>query len=261
MQLSNDPFVDAEDRPRVLRGVAVVTGATRLAEMAGKIGFDTVWIEVEHGPASFSEVEALCVATEAGGAVPTVRLPDAERHHVLRALEVGARIVVVPLVNDAETARQIVQHGKFRRWGCAGSTRAAAGSTTVWTLLEAFEQANARAHLIAQIETLEAVQNLEAICSVPGLAGILIGPGDLSVSAGKIGDFTDPEMIDLVAGCMKRARAQGKHAGILVAPGPMLDAALAAGCDLVFCGATSPNLTRAWRDLLASMTTGAEPRV
>lgn len=262
MQLSNDPFVDAEDRPRVLRGVAVVTGATRLAEMAGKIGFDTVWIEVEHGPASFSEVEALCVATEAGGAVPTVRLPDAERHHVLRALEVGARIVVVPLVNDAETARQIVQHGKFPPLGLRGfNTRSRGLNYGLDPLLEAFEQANARTHLIAQIETLEAVQNLEAICSVPGLAGILIGPGDLSVSAGKIGDFTDPEMIDLVAGCMKRARAQGKHAGILVAPGPMLDAALAAGCDLVFCGGDLPNLTRAWRDLLASMTTGAEPRV
>src|SRR4051812_31830516 len=92
-------FEDAAGTPRVLRGVAIYSGATRLAELAGKIGFDTVWIEMEHGPSEFEQVERLCVATEVGGAIPTVRIPDAERHHVLRALEVGARIVVVPMIN------------------------------------------------------------------------------------------------------------------------------------------------------------------
>src|SRR4051812_17984264 len=93
--VTSDVFLGADGRRRVLIGTAVYTGSTRLAELAGKIGFGAVWIEVEHGPAGFELVESLCVATEAGGAVPTVRIPDNQRHHILRALEVGARVVVV----------------------------------------------------------------------------------------------------------------------------------------------------------------------
>ena len=255
--MQNDPFLDAQGQPKVVRGVAVVTGAPRIAEMAGRIGYDTVWIEVEHGPASFSEVEALCMATESGGAVPTVRLPDHHRHHVLRALEVGARIVVVPMINDAETARQLVQHGKFPPLGQRGfNTRSRGLNYGLDDLLQSFARANESTHLIAQIETLEAARNLEEICSVEGLSGILIGPGDLSVSAGKPAAFTDPEMIGLVTDIIRRARAQNKHAGILVAPGPMLDAALGAGCDLVFCGGDINDLAKAWRALLATTAAG-----
>lgn len=257
MQHLADPFLDAEGRPHVVRGVAVITGSPNIAEMAGRIGFDTVWIEVEHGPAGFERVEALCMAAESGGATPTVRLPDHHRHHVLRALEVGARIVIVPMVNDADTAREIVRWGKFPPLGARGfNTRSRGlnyGLAGLDKIETAFAEANARTHLIAQIETMEAVENLEAICAVDGLSGILIGPGDLSVSAGKTAAFGDPAMIALVADTIRRARAAGKHAGILVAPGPMLDAALAAGCDLVFCGGDINDLARSWRALLSSL--------
>ncbi len=250
-----DPFCDASGQARVLRGVAIISGAPRIAEMAGRLGFDTVWIEVEHGPAGFTEVEALCMAAESGGAIPTVRLPDHHRHHVLRALEVGARIVVVPMVNDAETTRELVRHGKFPPLGQRGfNTRSRGLNYGLDNLLESFQTANAGTHLIAQIETLEAVQNLEAICGVEGLSGILIGPGDLSVSAGKTAAFTDPEMIALVADIIQRTRACGKHAGILVAPGPMLEAALAAGADFVFIGGDVNDLAKAWRGVMETVT-------
>lgn len=254
MILRDDPFVDEAGNPRVLRGVTIISGATRLAELAGRIGFETVWIEVEHGPASFSEIEALCFAAEAGGAYPTVRIPDGQRHHVLRALEVGARIVVVPMVNDAETARQIVRHGKFPPLGSRGyNTRSRGVNYGLDDPTTGFARANARTHLFAQIETMEAVRNLDEICAVEGLAGIFIGPGDLSVSLGCTGALTDPELIDIVVHCVKRACEQGKHGGILVAPGPMLDAALKAGCDLVFAGGDITDLSKAWRNLLASL--------
>jgi 4-hydroxy-2-oxoheptanedioate aldolase len=115
----NDPFKGEDHQRRILKGVTIISGSARLVELAGQIGFDTVWIELEHGPASFSEVEILCMAAEARGAIPTVRVPDHQRHHILRALEVGARIVIVPMVNDADTARDIVKHGKFPPLGGA----------------------------------------------------------------------------------------------------------------------------------------------
>jgi 4-hydroxy-2-oxoheptanedioate aldolase len=88
---------------------------------------------------------------------------------------------------------------------------------------------------------------------VAGLSGILVGPGDLSAAYGKPGQFTDPKLIDVAAGCIRYARAVGRHAGILVAPGPMLDAALDAGADLIFCGGDYGDLTKAWQALLSSL--------
>ena len=249
-----DPFLDASGQPRRLRGVAVISGAPKIAELAGRLGFDTVWIEVEHGGASYSEIEVLCMAVEAGGALPTVRLPNHHREHVLRALEVGARLVVVPMIQDAAMARELVAHGKFPPLGQRGfNTRSRGlnyGIEGLAALSQTFARANADTQLIAQIETLEAAQRVEEICNVEGIAGILIGPGDLSVSLGKPAAFTDPELIALVAETIQRARACGKHAGILVAPGPLLDAALAAGCDLFFCGGDVNDLVRVWKPLL-----------
>lgn len=250
----NDVFKNEQGQPRVLRGVTLISGAPRLAELAGRIGFDTVWIEVEHGPAGFAEVETLCVAAEAAGAIPSVRIPDAQRHHVLRALEVGARILIVPMVNDAATARQIVEHGKFPPLGSRGyNTRSRGVGYGLTDPETAFQQANERTFLFAQVETRKAVENLETICAVDGLAGILIGPGDLSVSYGRVGKLADPELIATVADCIRRARMWGKHAGILVEPGPMFDAAMSAGADLIFCGGDLGTLTKAWRALLAGI--------
>ena len=251
-----DIFQDEAGRPRVLFGVTVISNAPRLAELAGRIGFDTVWIDVEHGTPGFSEVEALCTSVQAGGAIPTVRIPDAHRHHVLRTLETGARIVIVPMVNDAETARQVVTHGKFPPLGSRGfNTRSRGVDYGLEDAVTSFQRANESTYLFTQVETVEAVANVEAICKVDGLAGILIGPGDLSASAGRTGQLADPEVIRMVTETIKRARGLGKHAGILVSPGPLLDAAMSAGADLVFCGGDLTNLVPAWRELLSRMKT------
>lgn len=253
-----DVFAGQDGQPCRLRGVSIYSNSLRLAEMAARIGFDTIWIEMEHGPATFDQVEALCMAAQAGGAVATVRVPDGQRHHVLRALEAGARIVVVPMINTAAQARELVQFGKFPPLGLRGfNLRSRGVEYGIGDQKDIFRAANARTHLFAQIETMEAVENVEAICRVEGLAGILIGPGDLSVSAGCAGDMNGGRMIDIVTGCVRRARSLGCHAGILVPPGPLLDAALDAGCDLFFCGGDVTELALAWPQLLAAVTAAA----
>lgn len=254
---NHDPFLDAGGNPRTLRGVAILSGAPTLAELAGRVGFETVWIDVEHGTPSFTEIQNLCIATEAGGAVPTVRLPDHNRHHVLRALEVGARLVVVPMVNTAEIARELVQWGKFAPLGQRGfNTRSRGlnyGLDGVANIPTTFATANDCTHLIAQIETAEAADNLDEIIAVPGISGILVGPGDLSATLGKPGAFTDPALIALVADLIRRTRAQGKHAGIMTFPGPLLDAAIAAGADLLFFSGDFNDLSRTWRGMLETV--------
>lgn len=252
--MGGDVFVDAGGRPRVLRGATIYSGSTSVAEVAGRVGFETVWIEMEHGPAGFEKVEALCLAAEAGGAVPTVRVCDGQRCHVLRALEVGARIVMVPMVNTADQARQVVEYGKFPPLGRRGyNTRSRGVQFGLRGAKVDFAEANERTHLFAQIETQEALDSFEAICGVEGLSGIFIGPGDLSASLGCTGDLNSPRMVEIVTGCVRRARAMGKHAGILVAPGVLLEAALAAGCDLAFFCGDIMDLAWAWPQRLAQV--------
>ncbi len=250
----DDLFRTPDGLPRVVAGVAVYSGAPRLAELAARIGFDTVWIEIEHGPSGFDEAEHICMALEAAGATGTIRVPDAQRCHILRALETGAGIVIVPMVDDAETAARMVASGKFPPLGRRGfNARSRGVGYGLTPVAEAFAAANRRTHLIAQIETVEAVANLEAICAVEGLSGILIGPGDLSMSLGCGGDLAAPGLIRTACDCIRRARAAGRHAGILTGPGPLLDAALEAGCDLVFAGGDVTNLIDPWRGLLAGL--------
>jgi len=225
-----------------------------LAELAIKIGFDTVWVEMEHGPTDFGDAEALCLAAEAAGGFGTIRVPDGQRCHVLRALEVGARIVVVPMVNTAEQARQIVEFGKFPPVGLRGyNSRSRGVEYGLSDVKSAFARADQRTHLFAQVETTEAVKNLEVLCAVEGLSGVLIGPGDLSIALGCTGDLTNPRLIEVVCDCIRLARAAGRCAGILVGPGPMLRSAIEAGCNLCFCGGDFTNLITAWQQLLETV--------
>ena len=252
----NDLFMGEDGKLRLLRGVAIYSGATRLVELAIKVGFDTVWVEMEHGPTDFERAEQLCHAAEAAGGFATIRVSDSQRCHVLRALEVGARIVIVPMVNTAEQARQIVQFGKFPPLGLRGyNTRSRGVEYGIEPVKTAFEKANAHSHLFAQIETLEAVENLDDICAVPGLSGVLIGPGDLSVALGCVSEMTNPELIAVACDCIRRARLAGRLTGILVGPGPLLSAAIEAGCNLSFVGGDFTNLIPAWKKLLETVKT------
>jgi 2-keto-3-deoxy-L-rhamnonate aldolase RhmA len=113
-----------------------------------------------------------------------------------------------------------------------------------------FAHANERTHLFAQIESKQAVENLDAICAVEGLCGIFIGPGDLSVSLNLAGNLDSEPMVRIVCDCVRRARSAGKHVGILVPPGKLLDAAVEAGCDLLYYGGDVTELSMAWPLLL-----------
>lgn len=249
-----DVFSDKNGRPHVLLGAAINSASPRAAELAGRVGFDVVWIEMEHASADLMTAEAMCTAAQVGGALPLVRTSGYRREQILHALEIGARIVVVPLVNNAETAREVVRHGKFRPLGERGyNTRSRAANFGLEPLPAA--RMNAETYLFPQVETREAAANVQEILALEGIAGILIGPGDLSADLDRPGDFANPALCDLATTCIRAARAAGKHAGILVAPGPLLDAARAAGADLCIIGSDFGAMIQVWRDQVARCRT------
>jgi 4-hydroxy-2-oxoheptanedioate aldolase len=253
MSLHAPVFTNLNISP-VLWGVSLYTGSTRLAEMAGKIGFDVVWIEMEHGPTGFQNAENICLAAEAGGAVPAIRVPSGQRHHVLRALEIGARIIVVPMVDTAEEAAEIVHHGKFPPLGMRGFNNRTRGTGYgLKSLSDELANVNSETHLFVQVETRRAVENIEDICSVQGLTGILVGPCDLSMSYGMNGLLDSPMLISTVVEVLQKARRVGRRTAIVVPPGAMLNAVMEVGCDLVICGGDVANLAATWIELLESV--------
>jgi len=250
----DDIFKVRDDQDRPLFGVIVYSRSIEMAELAGHIGFDVVWIGMEHGPASHSEVQTLCCAVEVGKAIPAVRIQDGQRTHVLRALEVGARIVIVPMINNIDQARAVVEYGKYPPLGRRGFFLRSRGvGYGLKDPKTAFAAANATTHLFVQIETAEAVENLQAICSVEGLSGIIIGPGDLSASLGRPAEFDNPELVKTICDCIRRARDQGKRAGVVVGPGPLMDASIEAGADMMFVGGDIMDLAPAWTELLTTV--------
>jgi 2-keto-3-deoxy-L-rhamnonate aldolase RhmA len=158
------------------------------------------------------------------------------------------------MINSAEQARQIVQYGKFPPLGSRGyNVRSRGVEYGLAGARTSFARANERTYLFAQIETTDAVANLDEICAIEGLSGIFIGPGDLSVSFGCTGELNGNQLIKVVCDCVRRARACGLHAGILVPPGDMLSAAVEAGCDLLFYGGDVAELGNTWPTLLATV--------
>jgi len=251
--MTDDPFQDEQENDRILRGVTIPSNSARIAEMAAMVGFDTVWIELEHGTPSYADVEIMCMAIEAGGAVPAVRIQDTQRTHVLRALEAGARILLAPMIDTPEQARELVEYGKCAPLGRRGFNMNTRGlGYGITAPLDSFATANNRTHFFAQIETVEAAGNVEAICAVEGLAGIFVGPGDLSTDMGKSAQFADPEVMSMAADIIARARKAGKHAGIMAGPGPLHDACLKAGADLFYFGSDLAVLIKSWRAMLDS---------
>jgi len=232
----DDKLVEWQAGERVLLGVACMSNSTRICEMAGRIGFDTVWLELEHGTADFQTLETLCLATEAGGAIPVARIPDHTRHHILRTMETGARLVLVPMVNNAEIAQEIVHHGKFPPLGQRGFNSCTRGlSYGLNNTLDQFEQSNQTTHLIAQIETVEAMNELDNILEVEGISGVFIGPGDLSVALGYPAQFDHPRLTEAITTVIGKAKKSGKHVGLL-GPDSLLQIGLKAGADFIFCG-------------------------
>ena len=246
----DDKLAQWDAGERILVGVQALLDAPGACELAGLIGFDTVWLEMEHGPSGFEKLRTLSVFAQTGGAIPVARIPDHGRHHILRNVESGIPIILIPMVNNADIARQIVEHGKFSPEGARGFNTGSRGlGYGLSETLEAFAAANRRTHLIAQIETREGLDNLDEILAVDGLAGIFVGPGDLSVALGLPAQLTHPEMLETVASTIGRARAAGKHAGLL-GPPQLLQAGLAAGADFFFCGNDITALRTTWVELL-----------
>jgi 2-dehydro-3-deoxyglucarate aldolase/4-hydroxy-2-oxoheptanedioate aldolase len=187
------------------------------AECLARGGFDWVLIDMEHAGGDILTLVSQCQAIAAAGtgAVPIVRVPWNDLVWIKRILDAGAYGLMIPYVNTREEAIKAVQACKYPPQGfrgIAGSVRAAGyGRDTAQYL----KRANDEIFVMLQVETPQAIENMEAIASVPGVDALFIGPMDLSTSMGYFGNPAAPEVQAVIATAEAKAKKLGMPLGTI----------------------------------------------
>ena len=174
-----------------------------VAEIMGQAGYDWVAIDLEHGSISIDRLPDLFRALELGETLPLARLAQGNVKDCKHALDSGAGGVIVPMVESRE---QLITVRDACRWPPAGIRGVGFSRANLFGKnFEAYRQEAQAPLLIAMIETIRAVDELEAILQVEGLDAILIGPYDLSASMGITAQFDYPEFLSVIENIRKQA--------------------------------------------------------
>ncbi len=193
----------------VVFGPFMKTGDAAFVEVAGYAGFDFVILDMEHGPASFDNLQNLIRGAIISGTVPIVRTSDSSDISISRALDLGCLGVQIPQIQTADEAKSCVTAAKYYPAGQRGVcrfVRAAKYSSTPHD--KYFPEAN-NSLVILQLEGKKALENLDEILNVEGIDIIFIGPYDLSQSLGYPGQVSHPEVIRKMKLVTDNARAKG----------------------------------------------------
>lgn len=190
-----------------------------IAEIIGQAGFDWVAVDLEHGAISLHQLPNLFRALELGGTLPIARLASHDMRECKEVLDAGAGGVIVPMI---ETAQQLVRVRDSCRWPPAG--KRGVGFSRANLFGKHFESYNQEAQaplLVAMIENVSAVNDLDNILEVDGLDAILIGPYDLSASVGLTAKFANQKFLEMMDHIREAAGKYNVPVGVhVVQPSP-----------------------------------------
>lgn len=177
----------------LLVGTMVTQGSADIAELLASAGFDWLFVDAEHSPMTAGDIQR--VLQGAGQAMPClVRVAASEETSIKRALDVGAAGIIVPMVNSAEQAAQVVRWAKYPPQGSRGVGVGRAHGYGL-KFKEYLDKANEETAVVIQAEHVAAVENIEKIVQVEGIDAVFIGPYDLSASLGKLGELDHPQIL------------------------------------------------------------------
>ncbi len=195
-------------------GSWVTIGHHSVIEIMASAGFEWLTIDIEHSPISFETAQTLIATTKSCGLSSLVRVGKNDELIIKRVMDSGADGVIVPMVNTKDDAIKAVSYVKYPPVGRRGVGLARAQEYGIG--FEKYKNwLNDSSVIIAQVEHIDSVKNIEEIISVPGIDGIIIGPYDLSASMGMPGEFDKPEVKDainkVVLACNKNNFPLGFH--------------------------------------------------
>jgi len=186
-----------------------------VAEMAGSNGFDWCLIDGEHGPNDLPRIEEQLRALAGQPTSAIVRVPQGDDWILKQVLDLGAQTVLVPMVETAEQAADVVAACKYAPEGRRGVGYALVRASNYNAIPDYAKTANEEVCVIVQVETLTAMKNIPQIARVPGVDCVFIGPADLSADMGYLAELNHPDVLLVIAQGMKDIAAAGVAAGTI----------------------------------------------
>jgi 4-hydroxy-2-oxoheptanedioate aldolase len=198
-----------------LHGCWLNTGSSLTAEIVGLSGFDWVLIDLEHGAGSEKDVLHQLQALEHTKTAAIVRVESSESQRIHRVLDMGAEGIMCPKITGPEGAKKVVQGLHYPPDGCRGVAKMVRATGFGLHFNEYYQEAKENILGIAQIETVEVLDHLDAVAATEGIDVLFIGPADLSMELGIFGQFDHPRFKEAMKETVNAAQKAGKATGIL----------------------------------------------
>ena len=196
-------------------GAWILTYSPASADVIARSGVDWVCIDLEHSSINFSELGILLNVLEKNKTESFVRVSFNDKTQIKKALDLGANGIIIPMVNNEMEAKKAVKYSYYPPFGSRGLGFARAQGFGFD--LKNYLKKSKKIKLIVQIESFEAINNLEKILKVKGLSGTFIGPYDLSGSLGHPGNFTNKKYVNSILKYEKLSKKYKIPMGIHVA--------------------------------------------
>lgn len=188
--------------------------SSMVSELLGYAGYDWILVDTEHAPSAELDVLAQLQGLSLGTAEPVVRVAWNDQVLLKRLLDVGARSLLIPMVQNAEQARAAVAATRYPPHGIRGVS-VAPRANHFGRVPGYLQHASEDICVLVQLETREALTHLEEIAAVEGIDGLFIGPSDLAASLGHLGNNAHPDVQAAITDASNRSKKIGKPLGIL----------------------------------------------
>ena len=217
-------------------GLWVSMAEPYLAEVSATAGFDWLLIDGEHAPNDVRSILAALQAVAPYRSQPVVRPVNDDPALIKQLLDIGAKSLLVPMVDTADQAGRVVAATRYPPHGIRGVGSAIARASRWNARSDYMEVADSEICLLVQAETVTAMDNLQAICNVDGVDGVFIGPADLCASMGHRSNPGHPDVQAVIERGIATIVASGKAAGILTSDNRLARRYLGLGATFVATG-------------------------
>lgn len=229
---------------RACVGIFLCSGDDTVTEICAGAGLDFLLIDAEHGAIAIETVQRQLRIMAAYSTLPILRVPENNVSVIKQYLDAGAQSLIVPMVNDRAQAEAAVAAVRYPPFGVRG-IGASLSRSARWNRVDGYlKQADSLITLMVQIETESAIKNATEIVNTDGVAGVFIGPADLSASMGLLGQQEHPRVVEAVLSTITVCKKANKFVGVNAFSETMVQKYLAAGADFVNVGADVSILAR-----------------
>jgi 4-hydroxy-2-oxoheptanedioate aldolase len=208
-------FIEHIKKGKRLYGTAVLSPSPLWPPAIKRAGADFVFIDTEHTPFDRTILAQMCLSYKGCGLPPLVRISSADPNEARKVLDGGASGILAPYVESPEQVRELVGATKLRPLKGMRLREALQKQDSLSPELKDYlEDFNKKNFLMINVESIPAIERLDAILAEPGLDGVIIGPHDLSVSLGLPEQYHNPKFEDVVRMIISKAREKGLGVGV-----------------------------------------------